>query len=180
MNSTPPLSLENEGAPTSKSVNYRVVDLPLFIALIIMLLGGIFLLNLADAQARDTVRKHHLEDLEQSLYFARNIHGTFPPYDQSNWCGLLNDPANSSTLSQIEEALRSQNEKYANPLKPFPEDPQTGLLTSGYFYWKRSPANFELYSILETDSNNERSTNNCNNAPELYYDYGLTSIWREK
>jgi hypothetical protein len=178
MNSTPPISPENEGAPNKQPTNNsRITDLPLFVALITMLLGGIFLLNLADAQARDTIRKHHLEDIEQSLYFARGLHGTFPPYDQPSWCGLLNDPVNSSTLIQIEEALREQNEKYANLKKPFPQDP---LNSPSYFYWKRSPANFELYAILETDPNQERSTHDCNNAPELDYDYGLTSIWREK
>lgn len=178
MKYTPPGSHENEGAPTSQTANSnRVADLPLFIALVIMLLGGIFLLNLADAQARDTIRKHHLEDIEQSLYFARGLHGTYPPYDQPSWCGLLNNPANSSTLAQIEEVLRAQNEKYANPNKPFPQDPAQ---FKGYFYWKRSPANFELYSVLETDPNHERSTRDCNNAPDLDYDYGITSIWREK
>lgn len=180
MNSPPPISLENEGAPTSQPASGRIADLPLFTALIIMLLSGIFLLNLADAQARDTIRKHHLEDLEQSLYFARGLYGTYPPYDQPSWCGLLSDPANSSTLAQIEEALRTQNEKYANPDKPFPTEPLMDQSSPGYFYWKRSPANFELYTILETDPNHERSTRNCNNAPKLDYDYGLTSIWREK
>ena len=180
MISTPPISSEKEGAPTS---NNRIADLPLFVALIIMLLGGVFLLNLANAQAHDTTRKHHLEDIEQALYFARNLHGTYPPYDQPSWCGLLNDPANSSTLSQVEEALRTQNEKYANLKKPFPQDPLVKTTTNSvqdYFYWKRSPANFELYAILETDPNNERSTFSCDNSPNLYYDYGLTSIWREQ
>ena len=148
--------------------------LPLYLALGGLILGGVFLLNRADAQARDTIRKHHLEDLEQSLYFARNIHGTFPPYDQPSWCGVLSAPGNENTLAEIEQALRTQNEKYANPAKPFPRDPQN----EGYFYWKRSPATFQLFSALETDPTGERSTAGCDNSELTHYDYGITSLWR--
>lgn len=168
--------------------------LPLYLALGGLILGGVFLLNRADAQARDTIRKHHLEDLEQSLYFARNIHGTFPPYDQPSWCGVLSAPGNEDILSQVEEALRAQNEKYANPEKPFPTDPllvgwsspiapaasgATGDQSPDYFYWKRSPATFQLFSALETDPTAERSTAGCDNSGLSYYDYGITSLWRQ-
>ncbi|MFH1354496.1 MAG: hypothetical protein ABIH36_04430 [bacterium] len=157
--------------------------LPLYLALGGLLLGGVFLLNRADAEARDTIRKHHLEDLEQSLYFARNIHGTFPPYDQASWCGVLTDPNNKAVLAQIEEILRAQNEKYANPAKPFPTDPaprsRHGQDFAGYFYWKRNPAIFEFYSMLETAPTGERSTAECDNSELTYYDYGITSLWRQ-
>ncbi len=153
-------------------------QLPLLIALAIMLLGGWFLLGRADTQARDTIRKHHLEDLEQALYFARNLHGTYPPYDQPSWCGTLSSPGNEEVLAQVEQALRTQNEKYANLAKPFPKDPLADLSSPDYFYWKRNPATFELYSVLETDPTAERGTAGCGQNP-IYYDYGLTSLWRK-
>ena len=163
---------------------------PLYVSLFFLVIGGIFLLERADAQARDTIRKHHLQDIEQSLYFARNIHGTFPPYNQSSWCGILSAPENTIVLTQIEETLRAQNQKYANPDKPFPKDPQADLsspeaLAKGgstppdYFYWKRSPASFELYAILETDQNRERPTSLCPESNNYLYDYGISSVWRE-
>lgn len=161
--------------------------LPVLIALVSVALGGLFLLNRADTQARDTIRKHHLEDLEHALYFARAARGTFPPYDQPSWCGLLNDPASAPVRAQVEEALRTQNEKYANPDKPFPTDPLADQQPPAgpanrlpdYFYWKRNPAVFELYAILETDPNAERGTALCQSTPELTFDYGITSVWRE-
>ena len=144
-----------------------------------MACGGVFLLEKAEAQTKDTTRKHHLEDIEQALYFARNIHGTFPPYSEATWCGRLDsEQAKVSRVHQeIEEALRQQNEKYANPAKPFPTDPSAG---AGYFYWKRSPAQFELYAILEADKTGERKTTLCStHTPAEKYDYGISSIWRE-
>jgi transglutaminase-like putative cysteine protease len=156
--------------------------LPIVLALAFLIIGGVFLLNRADAQARDTIRKHHLEDIEQALYFARGQHGTYPPYDESTWCGQLATPGSKTVRTQIEEVLRAQNEKYANPDKPFPADPLHDQLipeAPDYFYWKRSPAVFELYAILEADQNGERSTRQCENAAGHDYDYGLTSVWRE-
>jgi len=156
---------------------------PLYITLILLITGGVFLLNRADAQARDTIRKHHLQDIEQALYFARNVHGTFPPYQQTSWCGVLSTPDNATVLDQIEEALRAQNAKYANPDKPFPTDPLIGQelpsRSPSYFYWKRSPASFELYAILETDPTGERSTMQCPQQNNYLYDYGITSLWRD-
>ncbi len=159
------------------------------VGILIVTAGGIFLLERADGQARDTIRKHHLADLEQSLFFARELYGTFPPYDESSWCGLLNDQKNLVVKEQVESILRQQNNKYGNEAKPFPRDPladrapAVALAKEGqaydYFYWKRSPAVFELYAILEQDDNNERNTLLCKNSPALYYDYGLTSRWRE-
>ncbi|GEM_PF-1865597 len=152
--------------------------LPVFVALAALLLGGMWLLERSDKQARDTIRKHHLEDIERSLFFARGQHGTYPPYASSSWCGLLNAPANAAVRAEVEAVLRAQNETYANKAKPFPTDP---LAEAGvdYFYWKRSPAVFELYAILEADPNGERSTAGCDNAAALTYDYGLNSAFRE-
>lgn len=152
--------------------------LPVAVALLGVLLGGMWLLDRSDKQARDTIRKHHLEDIERSLFFARDVYGTYPPYEQPTWCGRLNDPANETVRMHIEAVLREQNATYANAAKPFPADPlfQEGI---DYFYWKRSPALFELYAILEADHSGDRSTRGCDNAPALTYDYGLTSVWRE-
>lgn len=155
--------------------------LPLYIALSLLVVGGIFLLEKAEAQARDTTRKHHLQDIEQALYLARNIRGTFPPYNQPTWCGVLSLEKNPRITSQVENALRRQNEKYSNENKPFPRDPliNKGEKAPHYFYWKRSPATFELYSILETDRNGDRSTANCDRSQNHSYDYGISSVWRE-
>lgn len=153
-----------------------MVRAPLITALIFLLIGGAFLLKKADVQARDTIRKHHLDDIEHALYFARNIHGTYPPYEASQWCGLLNDPASTTVRAQIETALRAQSEKYANLAKPFPIDPRADQ--PGYFYWKHSPTSFELYAILEADDNNNRNTAACPSAPGLLYDYGIASVHR--
>src|SRR3989344_252789 len=150
--------------------------LPLGTALVMVVVLGTFLLTGASLQARDTIRKHHLEDIEQALYFARSLQGTYPPYDAPSWCGRLQDPGSHAVRAQIEAALRAQNEKYANPAKPFPTDPRG----SDYFYWKRSPAMFELYATLETDPTGERSVAACPAAGgKATYDYGLTSVWRE-
>ncbi len=153
--------------------------LPIFIALIALLVGGIFLLERSDRQARDTIRKHHLEDIERSLYFARKLHGTYPPYEAPTWCGKLNAPENAAVRAEVEAALRAQNEKYANPAKPFPTDPQAAKDGSDYFYWKRSLALFELYAVLEAAPTGERSTTACPTTPNLVYDYGLSSALRE-
>lgn len=154
---------------------YFLRQTPLLIAFAGLLIGGSLLLDRAASQARDTTRKHHLEDLEHALYLARTLHGTYPPYDQPQWCGPLEDPAHRPVRNQIEAALRQDNEKYENPAKPFPTDPLPG---HDYFYWKQSPASFELYSILEADDNNNRTTTDCAAAPSLTYDYGLTSVHR--
>lgn len=153
--------------------------LPVLVALVGLLVGGMWLLERSDRQARDTIRKHHLEDIERSLFLARDLHGTYPPYEQTTWCGQLNDPQNAAVAAQVEAALRAQNEKYGNQAKPFPTDP---LAAQGvdYFYWKRSPALFELYAILEADPTGERTSAGCDNAEQLTYDYGLLSAFREE
>ncbi|MEX2055216.1 MAG: hypothetical protein WD972_03460, partial [Candidatus Andersenbacteria bacterium] len=97
-------------------------------------------------------------------------------------CGLLNDPANESVRAQVEEVLRAQNEKYGNEAKPFPMDPLRLVDTESaadYFYWKRSPALFELYAILEADPNGERTTMACPTTPDQIFDYGISSGLRE-
>lgn len=98
----------------------------MLVAIILVSLGGIFLLNRADEQLRDTTRRHHLQDIEQSLYFAKSLHGTYPPYDQPSWCGLLNDPSNRAVRDQVEEVLRAQNNKYKNPRETFPQRSASG------------------------------------------------------
>lgn len=151
-------------------------QMPLFVALVLVGVAGVWLLARADGQARDTIRKHHLADIEASLYFAKSLHGTYPPYDQATWCGEINDPKNASVRAEVEAALRQQNEQYKNLAKPFMMDPLPG---QDYFYWKRSPAMFELYSMLEADQTSERNSFDCPNAAPAYYDYGTASIWRE-
>src|SRR3989344_213175 len=96
-----------------------ITKAPVALALVALLVGGVFLLSRSDTQARDTIRKHHLADLESGLYLARGIHGTYPPYDQPTWCGLLNDPKNASVKSEVEAALRQRIDKYDNLQKPF-------------------------------------------------------------
>lgn len=181
--------------PKQKPLALRLTNphLPIALATIGLLIGGVFLLHRSEAQARDTIRKHHLQDIEEALYFAYPRQGTYPPYDQPAWCGFLRAASDTNTYSLIEEALRQQNEKYANPDKPFPTDPlkdrsspiasteggATGDHIPDYFYWKRSPAVFELYSILETDPNHTRSTSACAAQPDQVYDYGLNSRLRQ-
>lgn len=167
-------------SPTGDRKQSPLTRLPLVIALVLVAIGGFYLLDKADKQARDTTRKHHLQDIEQALYFARSTNGTYPPYDQAHWCGSLNDPENRQVRDQVEEVLRAQNDKYENVEKPFPFDPnynQQGPYD--YFYWKRSPAVFELYAVLETDKNGEKNSFTCENATPQRYDYGITSRWRE-
>lgn len=149
---------------------------PLIAALILLAGGGLFLLEKAERQARDTIRKHHLQDIEQALYTARDLAGVFPPYEDSTWCGFINASENNAVRDQLEAALRKQNDAYANLDKPFPTDP---LPSQDYFYWKRSPTTFELYATLEEDKNGERNSLLCENAPKQYFDYGLASIQRE-
>ncbi len=159
--------------------HFTIASLPVVLAATALLFGGIFLLERSEAQARDTIRKHHLVDVEQALLFAGRIEGTYPPYDQATWCGQLSDPRNRDVRDQVEAALRAQHEKYANSAKPFPEDPRYGptlaqdLTRGGYFYWKRSPALFELYSALEADSEGTFSTEGCPGSISEVYEYGL-------
>lgn len=167
-------------------------NLPVYLALAALAIGGLFLLHRADEQARDTIRKHHTFDLESALLFAQGVHGTVPPYGQTEWCGSLH--TDSAVRQQIEEALRQQNELYANAAKPFPQDPLTdreprrvplsgtawGQPTNypGYFYWKKTPDIFELYAQLENDDEGSFSTGDCPTTPVVTYNYGLNSALR--
>lgn len=173
--------------------------LPLLVLTLLFLTTGWLLLDRSAAQARDTARKHHLDDIEHALYAAYRQHGTFPPYDQPSWCGRLNDPDNTAVKKEVEVALRAQNDEYGKLAKPFPHDPLvTGIqgdapasadlpaeaqakagASPDYFYWKRSPAVFELYSILEAAPTGERRTGQCPNDPRLIYDYGIRSYDRQ-
>jgi len=159
--------------------NFNIASLPIILAAAALVLGGVFFLERSEAQARDTIRKHHLADVEQALLFASRTEGTYPPYDQPTWCGQLSDPRNRDVRNQVEAALRAQHEKYANPAKPFPEDPLYGptlasdTSRNGYFYWKRSPVMFELYSALEADTQGKFSTTDCPGSSSDVYEYGL-------
>lgn len=169
--------------------------LPLLALTLLFLTAGWLLLDRSAAQARDTARKHHLDDIEHALYAAYRQQGTFPPYDQPSWCGRLNDPPNAAVKSQVEAALRAQNDKYGQQAKPFPHDPLvTGIQgdrtasrevpppagrSGDYFYWKRSPAVFELYSLLEAAPTGERGTEQCPTDSQLLYDYGIRSYDRQ-
>src|SRR3989338_5512961 len=146
-------------------------------AFLILILGGTFLLVKQDRQARDTIRKHHLVDIETGLYLARRTHGTFPPYNKLTWCGLISAQENKQVQHEIEASLRIAVEKYKNPAKPFPQDPKE--LERGYYYWKRSPSTFELYSILEAAPTGDRNTFACPEGIHTTYDYGISSILRE-
>ena len=151
----------------------------LIIALLLLLIGGLALLHRNDQQARDTIRKHHLADIERSLYFIRSLKGTYPPYTAASWCGVLNDPQNSGVKAQVEAALRQQNEMYKNPAKPFPADPTFAGTAQDYFYVKRSPSVFELYATLEADKTGDRNSRDCRTADPVSFDYGIASTTRE-
>lgn len=142
-------------------------------------MGGVALLHRNDQQARDTIRKHHLADIERSLYLARSTKGTVPPYNAATWCGVLNEATNSAVKAEVETALRAQNDMYKNMAKPFPSDPRFAATAKDYFYWKRSPSTFELYATLEADRNGDRNSRLCANATAETYDYGIASIFRE-
>ncbi len=150
---------------------------PVATALLLLLIGGTFLLVKQDTQARDTIRKHHVADIETALYLARKNHGTFPPYDEFTWCGVISAPENTAVKGQIEESLRKAVDKYSNDAKPFPQDPTEK--ERNYYYWKRSPSMFELYSILEAAPTGERNTFSCPEGLHTTYDYGIASILRE-
>ena len=158
-----------------------VAQIPVAVALVALLCGGIFLLERSEAQARDTIRKHHLADIEQALLLAQRRHGTYPPYDQPFWCGTLNGSNNQVVREQVEAALRQRHELYANLAKPFPTDPlkeaQGGKIrrTNDYFYWKRSPATFELFALLEADNQGTFDNSTCNGSDPAIYTYGLNS-----
>lgn len=160
-------------AEIAPSIRYA----PIAAALFLLLVAGALLLQKQDLQARDTIRKHHLADIESALYLSRNVKGTFPPYDAFSWCGVISAPENKAVQSQIEEYLRIAVEKYENPDKIFPEDPTEK--ERNYYYWKRSPTMFELYSILEAAPTGERNTFDCPEGIHNTYDYGIASILRE-
>ncbi len=155
----------------------RIRYAPIAAALVLLLVAGTLLLTKQDLQARDTIRKHHLADIETALYLARNIHGTFPPYEELSWCGVISAPDNAHVQRQIEESLRIAVDKYENPDKPFPQDPTEQ--DQNYYYWKRSPSMFELYSVLEAAPTGERNTFACPEGIRTTYDYGIASILRE-
>ncbi|OGY36437.1 MAG: hypothetical protein A3E36_03520 [Candidatus Andersenbacteria bacterium RIFCSPHIGHO2_12_FULL_45_11b] len=155
----------------------RIQYAPVAAALLLLIIAGFTLIHKEDKQARDTIRKHHLADIETALGLAKRQHGQFPPYDQLTWCGVISDPTNSSVQAAIEVPLRQAVEKYENPQKPFPEDPNNPV--KNYYYWKRSPSMFELYSVLEAAPTGDRNTFSCPTGLHTAYDYGISSILRE-
>jgi type II secretory pathway pseudopilin PulG len=150
---------------------------PLIVALVLLAVGGFMLIQKEDQQARDTIRKHHLADIETALELAKRQNGQFPPYDQLTWCGVISDPANKAVQDAIELPLRQSVDKYGNRDKPFPQDPNNSV--KNYYYWKRSPDMFELYSILEAAPTGDRNTFSCATGLHTTYDYGISSILRE-
>lgn len=151
---------------------------PLLVMGVYVVAGGVFFLDRQAAQARDTIRKHHLDDIEHALYFAQGKYGTYPPYELPTWCGLLNAETSTPVREQVEAALRESNTTYANIQKPFPTDPLSGQHVD-YFYWKKSPAIFELTAILEAAPTGEKTTAGCPSVPLTTFDYGLVSVWRQ-
>ncbi|MEK7499700.1 MAG: hypothetical protein AAB649_03780, partial [Patescibacteria group bacterium] len=79
---------------------------PVFAAIFLLLTSGTLLLIKQDKQARDTIRKHHLADIETALYLSQIKHGTFPPYNKLSWCGVISAPENKSVQDAIEIDLR--------------------------------------------------------------------------
>lgn len=152
--------------------------MPVLAMLFLLAIGGFFLIQKEDLQSRDTIRKHHLADIETALKLAKKQHGQFPPYDVLTWCGVISDPANKDLQNDIETLLRKSVDKYANLEKPFPIDPKESV--RNYYYWKRSPAMFELYAVLEADNNGDRNTFSCPTGLHTTYDYGISSILREE
>lgn len=160
---------------------FSFARLPLYLAFALTVFGGVFLLHRSAAQARDTTRKHHLQDIEDSLYVALSIHGAYPPYGQPSWCGYITPESPSDARLAIEDALRHQINLYANPAKSFPEDPLPPHQNPPYFYWKHSPSSFELYANLETTVPDEYLLSNCTgSSPAPAFNYRLTSVWRER
>lgn len=152
-----------------------VSTLPVVIALGALVVGGLLLLERSERQARDTIRKHHLQDLEDALFFARAAHGTFPPYETATWCGELTPASGEVAVQQVEAALRQQHALYANPAKPFPTDPRHGA----YVYWKHSPTVMELLTSLEADAEVDRDSTGCPAIAARRFTYVLTSSERE-
>jgi hypothetical protein len=142
---------------------------------IIFVLVGAWALRLQTLQARDIVRKHDIEDIEMALGRYEKTHGTYPPENLSSWCGNLSDPTNKEVLNQIEASLR-QDKKYAKAEKLFPTDPVYKNTADDYFYWKTSPASFELLAKLEADKNGSRDASPCGN--KTAYDYSVVSFLR--
>lgn len=129
--------------------------LPLLLVGIVLLLVGLWGLDLQAKQARDTTRKLDLEDLETALTLLLRTNGTVPPADRPTWCGVMNVPANADVRAVIEQALRTFK-KYERAEKPFPADPRWAGTERDYAYWKTSPATFELLTHLEADDNDSR------------------------
>jgi len=142
---------------------------------ILFLVAGVWGIRLQALQARDIVRKHDIEDIENALGRYEKVHGTYPPENVASWCGTLSDSASKDVLNQIETSLR-QDDKYAKPEKKFPVDPIYKNSANDYFYWKTSPASFELLAKLEADKNGSRDASPCGN--KTAFDYSVVSFLR--
>lgn len=134
---------------------------------------GVWALRLQALQARDIVRKHDIEDLEQALMRYGLAHGTYPPDASPTWCGTL--AAQKDVRTAVEASLR-RDEKYAKADKPFPSDPRFSGTARDYFYWKTSPVSFELLAELEADASDDRDTSPCSGT--IAYDYSVVSTLR--
>jgi hypothetical protein len=136
---------------------------------------GTWAIRLQAEQARDTVRKHDIEDLEHALTRSARAAGTYPPEGVSSWCGTLTNPRNRAVRDVVEAALR-RDDKYAKSDKPFPADPRYAGTDRDYFYWKTSPVSFELLAELEADRTDARDTTDCGGS--VAYDYSVVSQLR--
>lgn len=152
---------------------------------VVLLVVGLWALNLQAQQARDTTRKLDLADLESALLRVLAQTGTVPPADQPTWCGVISAPTSQTVKDDMERALRA-TKKYAKAEKPFPKDPRAGGTDRDYVYWKTSPVSFELLAFLEADDNNSRpfAVATCTLRHALdqgsrdTYDYAISSTQR--
>lgn len=171
--------------PTPHNSSVRSWGLLVGLLVLIFAALGLLTIHLQAAQARDTIRKHDIEDLEQALLRYARLQGTYPPNDVPTWCGVLSLEPNRPVRDAIEWALR-MDEKYAKPDKPFPTDPRFTGTARDYFYWKRSPTSVELLSELEADANDTRDTSPCilpagrqgPGGDGNRYDYGIVTTQR--
>lgn len=143
---------------------------------VVLVLAGLWALNLQAQQARDTKRKLDLEDLEVALLRSLTTTGTLPPEHEPVWCGALNSPEHAMVRAAIERVLRETG-AYRNPLKPFPTDPRWRGTSRDYAYAKTSPVSFELFAELEADPNDSRRLEEACGT-DTAYDYGIASLNR--
>ncbi len=146
------------------------------IAAVLIFVGiGFWALRLQSLQARDTIRKHDIEDIEKALNRYAKQHGEYPPVNSVSWCGTISGDSSKDIKKEIEDSLR-KDKKYAKLDKKFPSDPVYGGTENDYTYWKTSPVSFELVAKLEADRNATRNIPCKKDA----YDYSVVSFLRNQ